>query len=226
MSNWIPLQSNPEILNMYLRKLGVSEDWSAYDVLGLDPELLELVPKPAKALILLFPCSEKYEQYRLAEDAKLKETNPEYPSNLFYMKQTIPNACGACALIHAISNNEDISLDDGILKNYLKEALDRTPEERGKLLEENKSFTDTHEDLASDGPPESHAEGENNHYVALIQKDGELYELDGRKSFPVKHGPTTAEQFLEDAAKVCKEFMARDPDEIRFTVSAIAPTEN
>jgi len=225
MSFWIPLQSNPEILNKYLRELGVSDEWSVVDVLGLDPELLEMVPKPVKALILLFPCSEKYEQHRLAEDEKLKENIPQYPNDLFYMKQTIQNACGTCALIHAISNNKDIALKDGILKNYLDQARDLTAEERGKLLEGNTSFTDTHQALASEGPPENSAEGENNHFIALIQKDGELYELDGRKSYPIKHGTTTEERFLEDAAKICKEFMARDPDEIRFTVSAIAPTE-
>jgi len=226
MSAWIPLPSNPEILTKYLRNLGVSEDWSVVDVLGLDPELLEFVPKPVKALILLFPCSDKYEQHRLAEDAKLKENIPEYPKDLFYMKQTVHNACGTCALIHAISNNKDITLEDGILKKYLDAARDLSVEERGKLLEGDTDFTDIHQALALEGPPHSDSDGsENHHFVALIQKDGELYELDGRKSFPIKHGSTSEETFLDDAAKVCKEFIARDPDELHFTVGAIAPTQ-
>lgn len=225
-SGWTPLQSTPETLNKYLRKLGVPDDWSVVDVLGLEPELLEFVPKPVKALILLFPCSDKYEQHRLAEDEKLKENVPKCPNDLFYMKQTIHNACGTCALIHAISNNEDMVLEDGILKNFLKAARDLTAEERGKLLEGDKDFTEAHQTLALDGPPENFPDGlENHHFIALIQKDGELFELDGRKSFPISHGPTTNESFLQDAAKVCKEFMERDPDEIRFTVSAIAATQ-
>lgn len=56
--------------------------------------------------------------------------------------------------------------------------------------------------------------------------DGTLYELDGRKSFPVKHGATTPETFVQDAAGVCKEFMARDPEELRFTVMALAAAQN
>lgn len=37
----------------------------------------------------------------------------------------------------------------------------------------------------------------NHHFVALVEKDGHLYELDGRKEFPVNHGPTSEATFLE-----------------------------
>jgi len=223
-SSWLPLQSNPDILTKYLQKLGVSDDWNVVDVLGFDAELLDFVPKPVKALILLFPCSEKYEQHRQAEDEKLKENIPQYPKDLFYLKQTIANACGTCALIHAVANNKDIPLNDGILKKFLDAAQDLSPEDRGKLLEADTGFTDAHKSLALEGPPDSNPElSENQHFIALVQKDGELYELDGRKSFPIRHGSTSNETFLEDAAKVCKEFIARDPDELRFTVGAITP---
>jgi ubiquitin carboxyl-terminal hydrolase L3 len=49
-----------------------------------------------------------------------------------------------------------------------------------------------------------------------------LYELDGRKSFPINHGITTPETLLEDACAVVKQFMARDPEEVRFTIVALA----
>lgn len=89
-------------------------------------------------------------------------------------------------------------MEDGILKSYLDAARVLTPEERGKLLEGDTAFTDAHQTLAKEGPTESNAdEFANHHFIALVQKNGELYELDGRKSFPIKHGSTTDEKFLE-----------------------------
>lgn len=90
-----------------------------------------------------------------------------------------------------------ITLEDGILKKYLDAARELSPEERGKLLEGDSAFTDAHQTLAQEEPSENNADGENHHFIALIEKDGELYELDGRKSHPIKHGATTKENFLE-----------------------------
>lgn len=35
------------------------------------------------------------------------------------------------------------------------------------------------------------------HFVALVEREGQLWELDGRKSGPVPHGPTTKESLLQ-----------------------------
>lgn len=48
-----------KVLTKYIHKLGVSNDWSLTDVVGLEPEMLEWIPKPVKSIILLFPCSDK-----------------------------------------------------------------------------------------------------------------------------------------------------------------------
>lgn len=51
--------------------------------------------------------------------------------------------------------------------------------------------------------------------------DGHLYELDGRKAFPINHGATTPSTLLVDACTVIKQFMDRDPGEMRFTIVAL-----
>ncbi|XP_055373725.1 ubiquitin carboxyl-terminal hydrolase [Condylostylus longicornis] len=226
MTTWLPLESNPDVMNNFLRKLGVSDEWSIVDVYGLEPEMLEWVPKPVKAVILLFPVSEAYEKHRKEQDEEMKKEPPKPVEDLFYMKQIIHNACGTIALVHSIANNKDIHLKEGILKNYLDSARGLNPDERGKMLENDPTFTQTHEEVAQEGQTAADPEMQvNHHFIALINKDGTLYELDGRKSFPVEHGSTNETSFLKDAAKVCKEFMARDPNEVRFTIVALTPTQ-
>lgn len=59
------------------------------------------------------------------------------------------------------------------------------------------------------------------HFVAFIHKDGCLYEMDGRKSFPINHGPSSDETFLHDAANACRQYMSRDPNNVNFTIVAM-----
>uniref|UniRef100_A0A6B2EJF4 Ubiquitin carboxyl-terminal hydrolase n=1 Tax=Phlebotomus kandelakii TaxID=1109342 RepID=A0A6B2EJF4_9DIPT len=230
MTPWlVPLESNPDVLNKYIYTLGVSNKWNIVDIFGLEPEMLEWVPQPVRAVILLFPCSDAYEAHRAKENIELKANPPTYPSDLFYMRQTIPNACGTIALVHSIANNVDVDLEEGgVLTKYLKDTRDMTPEERGRILEENKEFIGTHQDVAQEGQTEAPNPDEKiiHHFVAFVNKDGELFELDGRKEFPVKHGPTSDATLLQDAAKVCKVFMQRDPEEVRFNVIALTATQN
>ena len=63
------------------------------------------------------------------------------------------------------------------------------------------------------------------HFIALVNVDGKLYELDGRKEGPIFHGPTSQMTLLKDACGVIKKFMARDPTEMRFTITALAPKQ-
>ncbi|XP_008553745.1 ubiquitin carboxyl-terminal hydrolase [Microplitis demolitor] len=225
----VPLESNPDVMTKFIHQIGVPSKWALHDVYGLDPELLAMVPKPALALILLYPESEKAQAYAAELEAKIKEEGREPPENVFHMQQCVPNACGTVALIHAILNNLDqIELEDGILKNFLEEAKDLSFVERGKLLMNTASeIIDAHEQLAQEG--QTPAPQENapvyHHFVAFIEKDGSLYELDGRKSIPINHGPTTKDTLLENAAKVCGEYMARDPEEVRFTMIALVASD-
>ncbi|XP_012344279.1 ubiquitin carboxyl-terminal hydrolase isoform X1 [Apis florea] len=230
MTSWIPMESNPEVMTKFLHKLGVPKDWCIVDVYGLEPDLLALVPKPVLAVILLYPLSKKGDNSLEDEEEvdKMKDANNFKDSEVFHMKQYIHNACGTIALIHSVANNQNIiNLQDGFLKTFLDDAKNLSFTECGKHLMESHGISTTHKDVAQEGQTEVPSEEEPvyHHFVAFIQKNGILYELDGRKSAPINHGTTSPETLLEDAARVCKEYMARDPEEVCFTVLAFTNSD-
>jgi ubiquitin carboxyl-terminal hydrolase L3 len=101
---------------------------------------------------------------------------------------------------------------------------------RALLLESDGSIASLHDQATSS---ESNQTGRGNiddsvetHFVSLVHAGGALYELDGRKRGPVRHGPTSPATLLRDACRVVQEFMERDPGELRFTILALAPNKN
>jgi ubiquitin carboxyl-terminal hydrolase L3 len=124
------------------------------------------------------------------------------PTDVFYMKQTVHNACGTVGVIHSLANSLDnVQLLDGTLKGFLEETAKMNPMERGLALENSNNISEAHEEIASEGQTEVPNRDDNlvTHFVAFIHKNGLLYEMDGRRQFPVNHGPTTADSLL----KVC-----------------------
>ncbi|RNF04082.1 ubiquitin carboxyl-terminal hydrolase [Trypanosoma rangeli] len=64
---WLPIESNPDVMNAYLKSLGVTNPKVEFcDVISIDPEMLGFVPRPVRAMILLYPISPEMD----AEDIK------------------------------------------------------------------------------------------------------------------------------------------------------------
>jgi hypothetical protein len=64
-------------------------------------------------------------------------------------------------------------------------------------------------------------EAVNLHFIAFVHVNGSLYELDGTKSAPINHGPTTQDALLTNSVAVIRQFMDRDPEELRFNMVII-----
>merc|ERR1719223_704869 len=101
-----------------------------------------MVPKPVIAVILLFPVTEIYQKYRETQIASLKDSDQKVSQNVYFTKQTVSNACGTVALIHALANNKDI-LDINTEKML--------PNERAEYLKTDHSMTSAHSASAHEG---------------------------------------------------------------------------
>jgi hypothetical protein len=53
MTQWIPLEGNDEVMNEYLSKMGLQDGQVVFtEIFGMD--LLDMVPRPVKAVLLCF----------------------------------------------------------------------------------------------------------------------------------------------------------------------------
>uniref|UniRef100_A0A8C1GR89 Ubiquitin carboxyl-terminal hydrolase n=1 Tax=Cyprinus carpio TaxID=7962 RepID=A0A8C1GR89_CYPCA len=181
---WLPLEANPE----FLRQLGLVPTWQFGDVYGLDAEVLSLVPRPVCAVLLLFPITEKYETFRQEEEAKIKAQGQELSSDVYFMKQTIGNACGTIGLIHAVANNQRyLEFEpNSPLKAFLLKSAKMSPEEKAAFLEKDESIRVTHESSAQEGQTEAPSLDEkvDLHFIAFVNVEGHLYELGRHPKLP------------------------------------------
>lgn len=100
---YVPLESDPAIFTELMHALGVSEHLEFIDVLSIqDEELLGMIPRPVLALIVIFHEEDTTKMIDLSLVTCLPSR--EYPKELMWFEQTIDNACGLYALLHAVSN--------------------------------------------------------------------------------------------------------------------------
>lgn len=220
-----------------LHKLGLSKALQFHDVWSIDdPDLLAFVPRPAHALLLVFPVSETYEKFRHEEDKDKKEYEGHGEGEeVVWYKQTIGNACGLIGLLHSVSNGPARSQvqDDSDLDQLIKKAIPLKPIERAELLEETEALETAHQEAAATGDTAApNAEDSIDlHYVCFVksQKSGHLYEMDGRRRGPLDRGALEAgEDVLSDAAleKGVRAFLKREAEagggELRFSLIELA----
>lgn len=105
--HFIPLESNPELFTELIHRLGVSSAIGFHDVLSIDDPELAFIPRPALALVLVFPTTATYEEYT-SDEEKLTENYAKSgeQDEVMWYKQTINNACGLYGILHAVSNGD------------------------------------------------------------------------------------------------------------------------
>uniref|UniRef100_A0A0D6QZE6 Ubiquitin carboxyl-terminal hydrolase n=1 Tax=Araucaria cunninghamii TaxID=56994 RepID=A0A0D6QZE6_ARACU len=218
---WLPLEANPDVINQFMWGLGVPEkEAEFFDIYGFDDELLDMVPKPVLAVLFLFPLNEATKQLTMDEGQK------GLSNNVYFLKQTVGNACGTIGLIHAVANirSEVQMRDASFFDKFFTATADMNAEQRAEFLEEDTELESAHSVAATAGDTAAPdlTVSVDLHFVCLTCVDGELYELDGRKSCPVYHGPSSPETFLKDAVKIIQNVMQKCPDSVDFNVIVLS----
>ncbi|EAN79005.1 ubiquitin carboxyl-terminal hydrolase, putative [Trypanosoma equiperdum] len=227
---WLPLESNPDVLNEYLKSLGLTNPKVAFnDVFGLDAELLAMVPRPIYAMILLYPLSDGMESGDAAACLKQKSEIEQFmtTNKFFYSKQTISNACGTMAVLHAVLNNTDVvgdMLEGSPIATLLWSTKDKSPEENAKLIESDSLLDQAHALASASGVTDNQPLDADIdlHFTCFVKIGDRCVELDGRKPHPLLHGHCVDEEsFVKSCVDAIKEKMGRDPQSPRFNIIAL-----
>ncbi|KAL5612553.1 hypothetical protein BROUX41_004349 [Berkeleyomyces rouxiae] len=229
--SFVPLEANPELLTAMLHHLGMQKTLGVHDVWSLtDEEMLNFLPRPALALLLVFPVSAKYEEHRQAEDADKPLYNERGDDQVVWFPQTIRNACGLMGLLHAVSNGPARGLisPDSILDRLLQEAIPLPARDRAAVLEKAKDLAVIHANTAGQGAtsaPEATDEVDL-HYVCFVKgNDGTLWELDGRRKGPLERGHLGPDEDVLSRAALENgplKFLKAEAEDLRFSCVALA----
>ncbi|KAI7861219.1 cysteine proteinase [Lichtheimia hyalospora FSU 10163] len=215
---WIPLESNPQVLNEMLCKLNIDKKYEFIDIYDLNINNLKKLKKEFLSFILLIPDTKKYRYHILDEDLNIK--NNYVDPKIYFMKQTIRHACGTIALIHSLTNNKKI-IKDGIFKKFLNETEYLSYDMRGKYLENCKEIEEIHYNIAKKGQSKIPGiEDEVNfRYISFIKSNNYIYELEGSRMFPINRGLT--DDFLYDIIEITKKFIKREMNNLNFSLISL-----
>ncbi|KAM7203479.1 putative ubiquitin carboxyl-terminal hydrolase 1 [Rhypophila sp. PSN 637] len=198
--SYLPLESNPQVFNELIHLLGASDELTFEDVLSLDEPSL-LPRQPTLAAILVLPTDAAVEEKKLAAEAtraEYKGSGTEEP--VVFFKQTIHNACGLYAILHALANIDPSRFFEqhSPLIRFFRDSKDCQPQERASLLESSVEIEEAHATVAVKGDsavPGSAEDEVDYHYICFVLgADSCLYELDGDRKGPVSLGKVQARE--------------------------------
>lgn len=177
----VPLESSPEVFTKFARQLGLSNEVEFHDIYSLtETELLGLLPRPIKALILLFPLNDYFESLRF-------DSNIDNDASVIWFKQTVRNTCGMYAIFHSLANNQEILNENSKLKKFLLE----NKRDNGRYEDEStvkfvcsvSEIYNSNSKLGQTEPPDAESIVDL-HFVTFVENEGKIYELDGRRNGP------------------------------------------
>ena len=117
---------------------------------------------------------------------------PDFPG--FFAHQVVNNACATLAVLNALGNIPSLTTGPQ-LADLMTFTTGMDPQTRGLVITSSDWLREAHNSLS---PPSSisldglglpRTSEDAYHFVVYVPVMGALYELDGLKPYPVRHGP-------------------------------------
>ncbi|KAI1368867.1 ubiquitin C-terminal hydrolase L3 [Xylaria arbuscula] len=196
---FVPLESDPELFTELIHTLGVSQRLAFHDVLTLsasEVDLLSSIPRPALALILVIPAPDGYAA-RLKEEEEGEKGIPRHDrkgdeEDVMFFYQTIGNACGLYATLHAVANGDARGFIEpsSHIARLIEHCTPLNSAQRIAALESDDQLAAAHASVAlrgSTAPPANITDEPHFAYMTFVKslKNGRLYQLEGCRQAPV-----------------------------------------
>jgi len=208
---WNLTESDPGVFTELLKTLGVP--LIVDDLYSLDPESLSAL-QPLHALIFLF------KWIPTSGDAPSTTSGGEYDRDFpgFFAHQVVNNACATLAVLNALGNIPSLTTGPQLAElNAFTTGMD--PQTRGMVITSADWLREAHNYLTPpsaislDGLGLPKTSEDAYHFVVYLPIMGSLYELDGLKQFPVRHGSyeETGEGWVKKARETIEARIATYP---------------
>jgi ubiquitin carboxyl-terminal hydrolase L3 len=112
-------------METYMGILGLDiQQHTFHDVLATEDWALEMIPRPVLGVLMVYRINESSERFRHEEKERIERDGQIICPTLYFMKQTVSNACGTVGLLHCIGNSrKKVSIASG---SYLDRFYERT----------------------------------------------------------------------------------------------------
>ena len=222
--HWLPIECNPEIFTKFASKLGFpSIDLAFYDVVSLDPEMwMAMIPSPVAAVIVAFPIKEWHQEFRKQQIEEQKIDGKE----VVFIRERIENGCATLCLLHALLNVQGFLINGGFIEGSFLDKfqianMDADSEEMWDYLLNDTEIEKIHQECALEGKS-SIENATGSHFITFVEKDGLVYELDGRLPQPIWKGEIEGANLGIKVSSIINEYMQMDPEENKFSMLALA----
>jgi len=189
-SGWQTMESDPAVFSELLKTLGVP--LIVDDLYSLDSEVLAAL-QPLHALIFLFKWVGGTDETGGGAGAY----DESFPG--FFANQVVNNACATIAVLNGVCNIPTVTMGTE-LSDIISFSAGMDPQTLGEVVTSSHFLRTAHNSLSPpssislDGlGPKPRSSEDAYHFVVFIPHAGCIYELDGLKRAPVRHGEYTEE---------------------------------